>query len=34
MEMRAEFSRDPLIIAMIYDTLEKFRAGSPDLFQD
>jgi hypothetical protein len=34
MEMRAELSQDPLLIAVVYDTLEKFRERCPDLFQE
>lgn len=34
MEMRARLTNDPLLITVVFDSLEKFRDGCPDLFQE
>jgi hypothetical protein len=33
-QWRANASRDPLLIAVVYDSLAKFREGCPDLFEE
>jgi hypothetical protein len=33
MAMRARLTNDPLLIAVVFDSLEKLRDGCPDLFE-